>query len=44
MFTNIETKKREKLIGIEEETRVALSCIRHYISQITKNKKSQIEH
>ncbi|KAL4121591.1 hypothetical protein QTP88_014076 [Uroleucon formosanum] len=43
-LTNIKTKKREKLLGVEEEIRVALSSIRPRISLITKNKQSQISH
>jgi len=43
-LTNIRNKKREKLLGVEEEMRVALSSICPCISQITKNKQSQISH
>lgn len=43
-LTNMKTKKREKLLGVEEEMRVALSSIRPRISLITKNKQSQISH
>jgi hypothetical protein len=43
-LTNIKTKKREKILGLEEEMRVALSCIRPCINQITKNKQSQLSH
>jgi hypothetical protein len=43
-LTNIKTKKREKILGLEEEMRVALSSIRPCINQITKNKQSQLSH
>lgn len=43
-LTNIKTKKREKLLGVEEEIRVALLSIRHRIRLITKIKQSQISH
>lgn len=43
-FTNIKTKKRERLTNIDEEMRVALSQIRPDIGEICKNRQAQISH
>jgi len=44
MLTNIKIKKREKILGLEEMRVTQLSSIRLCVSQITKNKQSQISH
>jgi len=43
-LTNIKTKKREKLLHLEEEMRVALSCIRPNIEEICKKNQAQVSH
>lgn len=42
MLTNIKIKKRKKILELEEMRVAQLSSIRPCVSEITKNKKSQI--
>lgn len=43
-LTNIKTKKRERLLDLEEEMRVAISFIRPNIGEICKTHQAQISH
>ncbi|XP_028141724.1 protein FAM200A-like [Diabrotica virgifera virgifera] len=43
-LTNIKNKKRERLLNLEQEMRVALSHIRPDIEQICKRHQAQVSH
>ena len=43
-LTNIKTKKRSRLLNIDDEMRVALSFLRPNINEIIKNHQAQISH
>ncbi|XP_028143177.1 protein FAM200A-like [Diabrotica virgifera virgifera] len=43
-FTNLKTKKRERLGNIDEEMRVALSHIRQDNAKICKSHEAQVSH
>ena len=43
-LNNIKTKKRERLLGIEEEMRVSLSELRPNIEKVAKKNQAQISH
>ena len=43
-LNNIKTKKRERLLGIEEDMRVSLSELRPNIEKVAKKNQAQISH
>ena len=44
VLTNLKTRKRERLLVVEEEMRVALLNVRHNIERISANNQEQILH
>ena len=44
VLTNLKTKKRERLLVVEEEMRVALSNVRPNIERICAKNQAQISH
>ena len=44
VLTNIKTKKRSRLLGVEEEMRVCLSSVPPNIERICKSRQAQVSH
>ena len=44
VLTNIKTKKRSRLLNVEDDMRVALSFLRPNINEIIKKHQAQISH